>query len=186
MLVIGRNGLMNWNITNLLFIFVIMINWREYRVLCYSTKIAASTDAWNLQCRMQSIALASNRSLAKPVTSFFGLQPINDSGDDRGLCITPLESLSISMPFLSNTLHRGWDRSRCSLKIERQWFHKLGIPSAREKREKRNSRFYERSARSKKWKINWKHRSLYSLDVTARLYDTFPVKQSHKIIEKIF
>jgi len=148
--VIARNGLMNWIITNLLFIFVIMINWREYRVLCYSTKIAAATDAWNLQCRMQSIALACNRSLAKPVTSFFGLQPINDSGDDRGLCTTPLESLSISMPFLSNTLHREWDCSRCSLKIERQWFHKLGIPLARKKREKRNSRFYERSASSKK------------------------------------
>lgn len=70
-----------------------MLNWREYRVLCSYAKIAVTTDVWNLQCRMQSIPRACNRSLAKPVTSFFGLQSINgSSGDDRGLCTTLLES----------------------------------------------------------------------------------------------
>lgn len=128
-----------------------MLNWREYRVLCSYAKIAVTTDVWNLQCRMQSIPRACNRSLAKPVTSFFGLQSINgSSGDDRGLCTTLLESSGLSMPLVSNTPHRKWDRSRCSLKIQRQWFHELGIPLAREKREKRNSRLSERSTSSKK------------------------------------
>lgn len=107
-------------------------------LLCYFIKIAAATDTWNLQCRMQSIARACNRSLAKPVTSFFELQPINSSGDNRGLCTTPLESLSVSI--LLQYTASGMGSFAMLTENQATMISQARIPLAREKHEKRNAK----------------------------------------------
>lgn len=73
---------------NPLFIFVFMLNLRGYRALCQN-----SGRHWrrNAQCP-HAIDHARPQSVSHE-TSYVGLwaQPINGSGDDCGLCTTPLE-----------------------------------------------------------------------------------------------
>lgn len=81
-----------------------MWNWRGYQALRQNS---GGHWRWNVQCRMQSIARACLQSVSRE-TSYVGLlvQPINDSGGDRGLCTTPFKRSGLSMPRIQYTASR--------------------------------------------------------------------------------
>lgn len=125
-----------------------MLNLRGYRALCQN-----SGRHWrrNAQCP-HAIDHARSQSVSHE-TSYVGLwaQPINGSGNDCGLCTTPLSNAPVSIPCIQYTASGieslamfAVNRTAMTSRARETW------------KKKRKAREDSRSTLGKRWKIDRK------------------------------
>lgn len=139
-----------------------MLNWRGYRALGQN-----SGRHWRARCP-HAIDRALSQSVSRE-TSYVGLwaQPINGSGDDRGLCTTPLDTLH-PIHRIGNRIARDarWESSGDDFASERN------VQKNKAKKEKEKARDSRRSTSGKRWKIvREKHSLLYRICMLRMSYN---------------